>query len=75
MLFEGLDGHFCLELGGVLFPCLPYGAKLLFFNLSTGIKSGSIITSPHPRSSHPPLTQLLRQHLLLTCEEGLEEID
>ena len=28
-----------------------------------------------PRSSHPPLTQLFRQHLLLTCEEDLEEID
>lgn len=37
-LFEGLDGHFCLELGVVLFPCLLHGAKLLFFNLSTCIK-------------------------------------
>ena len=37
-LFDGLYGHFCLELGVVLFSCLLHGAKLLIFNLSTCIK-------------------------------------
>lgn len=30
VLFDGLYGHFCLELGAVLFSCLFHGAKLLF---------------------------------------------
>ena len=37
-LLNGLNGHFCLELGVVLFSCLLHGAKLLIFNLSTCIK-------------------------------------
>lgn len=61
---------------GVLFPCLLHGAKLLFFNLSTCIEIREYYNfSPSKIFTSAPKIQLLRQHLRLTCEEGLEEID